>query len=276
MTSEVGGTNRVTVLALTVTLGAATLAWAWYEDRPADGSLAQRFRIPAGEPLAVSSQRLADGHLIRNPLVFRWLYKVWQGTEPPVGNVPGPGRHDSPPGRRVLPPCAAASSKVTVPEGWTSTKIARLLEEKRDRVRRRVPRRGSASRSLGPAGRRTDLPRGAAVPRHLPFPPGSIGGRRRQKPSSRPSTTERPRGQARFTPEEWDRRIILASIVEREYRAPEEAPLIASVFANRLEKGIALASCATIEYILTEVRGRRTPSGSTSSTPRFLLPSIPT
>ncbi|SFI70206.1 UPF0755 protein [Treponema bryantii] len=53
--------------------------------------------------------------------------------------------------------------------------------------------------------------------------------------------------------------VTLASIVEREYRVEDEAPLIASVFKNRLRRNIGLYSCATIEYILTEIEGRPHP-----------------
>ena len=53
--------------------------------------------------------------------------------------------------------------------------------------------------------------------------------------------------------------VILASIVEREYRVEDEAPLIASVFKNRLRRNIGLYSCATVEYILTEIEGRPHP-----------------
>ncbi len=53
--------------------------------------------------------------------------------------------------------------------------------------------------------------------------------------------------------------VILASIVEREYRIEEEAPLIASVFTNRLAHNIGLYSCATIEYIITEIKGKPHP-----------------
>ncbi|NLM00876.1 MAG: endolytic transglycosylase MltG [Treponema sp.] len=54
-------------------------------------------------------------------------------------------------------------------------------------------------------------------------------------------------------------KIILASIVEREYRISSEAPLIASVFVNRIRRNIGLYSCATIEYIITEIMGKPHP-----------------
>ncbi len=44
--------------------------------------------------------------------------------------------------------------------------------------------------------------------------------------------------------------IILASLVEKEARYPEDRPKIASVFLNRIKKGMKLESCATIQYIL--------------------------
>jgi UPF0755 protein len=54
---------------------------------------------------------------------------------------------------------------------------------------------------------------------------------------------------------ELNRRVIIASIVEREYRVEEEADLIAGVFFNRMDIGMALQSCATVEYIITEIQG---------------------
>ena len=66
-------------------------------------------------------------------------------------------------------------------------------------------------------------------------------------------------GLSEKTPAELYDIVILASIVEREYRVEEEAPLIASVFTNRLRKNIGLYSCATIVYIITEIEGRPHP-----------------
>jgi UPF0755 protein len=59
--------------------------------------------------------------------------------------------------------------------------------------------------------------------------------------------------------EELNNRVIIASIVEREYRIGEEAPLMAGVFYNRLKINMALQSCATVEYIITEIQGRPHP-----------------
>jgi UPF0755 protein len=55
--------------------------------------------------------------------------------------------------------------------------------------------------------------------------------------------------------EELNNRVIIASIVEREYRVAEEAALMAGVFYNRLKINMALQSCATVEYIITEIQG---------------------
>lgn len=65
---------------------------------------------------------------------------------------------------------------------------------------------------------------------------------------------------ASLTPAEIHTRIIMASIVEREYRLAEEAPLMAGVFWNRLRIGMALQSCATVVYAITENLGRPHPS----------------
>jgi len=61
------------------------------------------------------------------------------------------------------------------------------------------------------------------------------------------------------SPEDLFYTVRLASVVEKEYAITDEAPLIASVFKNRLRRNIGLYSCATIVYILTEIEGRPHP-----------------
>ena len=46
--------------------------------------------------------------------------------------------------------------------------------------------------------------------------------------------------------------VTMGSIIERESVAAEERPIMAGVFYNRLQQGIKLESCATIQYILGE------------------------
>ncbi|MDR3288061.1 MAG: endolytic transglycosylase MltG [Peptococcaceae bacterium] len=46
---------------------------------------------------------------------------------------------------------------------------------------------------------------------------------------------------------EW---VTLASLVEKEAQMPEDRPVIAAVFMNRLDKKMKLESCATIQYVL--------------------------
>jgi len=63
-----------------------------------------------------------------------------------------------------------------------------------------------------------------------------------------------------LTPQQLNEKVIIASIVEREYRAAEEAPVMAGVFYNRLGINMALQSCATVEYIITEVQDKPHPA----------------
>ncbi len=55
------------------------------------------------------------------------------------------------------------------------------------------------------------------------------------------------------------KKMILASIIEREYQIDSEAYLISGVFTNRLNIHMGLQSCATVEYIITEIKGKKHP-----------------
>lgn len=55
--------------------------------------------------------------------------------------------------------------------------------------------------------------------------------------------------------------LTLASIVEREAVLSEEQPLVASVFRNRLDAGIALYADPTVQYAITEGFASRPPDG---------------
>lgn len=48
--------------------------------------------------------------------------------------------------------------------------------------------------------------------------------------------------------------VTMASIIEKEAVVPEDRPIIAGVFYNRLEANMNLQSCATVQYALGEVK----------------------
>lgn len=48
--------------------------------------------------------------------------------------------------------------------------------------------------------------------------------------------------------------VTMASIIEREAVVEEDRPIISGVFYNRLEQGMLLQSCATVQYALGEVK----------------------
>ena len=64
--------------------------------------------------------------------------------------------------------------------------------------------------------------------------------------------TEEMRRQARERNLSVYELATLASLVEREVRNAEDLPIVAQVFFKRLEMGMPLQSCASIQYLLDE------------------------
>lgn len=133
---------------------------------------------------------------------------------------------------------------ITVPEGFQTKQIARLLADKKI---------ADYDEFLELAEREKQFREGYLFPDTYKFPK-NFGAKNILKSMRKnfEDTVYR-----RINPEQefpaglnFEQIIILASIIEKEAQGVDDMPKIASVFYNRLEVGMPLQSCATIQYIL--------------------------
>jgi UPF0755 protein len=150
--------------------------------------------------------------------------------------------------------------KVTIPEGVTLKKTARILEDTGICQAEEFLSAAFSRETLdfykirGPSMEGYLYPDTYLFP--LDYPASQVV---RTMADTFYERIEELRGRLSIGESELNRRLIIASIVEREYRLSEEAALMAGVFYNRLEIGMALQSCATVEYVITEIEGRPHP-----------------
>ena len=250
-----------------ISVGGA-LAAAYAYNRPSEGipEGGRIFQVKEGAHLAEVSRSLEDAGLVRSRYFLVILARIRE-TEGRIKT----GYY------RILPQMSALDihdmlvegrqtlHKVTIPEGLKIRSIAALFEEagicKAEEFiaeSRRVSEHASEKRPL-PEGLE-DL-QGYLSPDTYLF--------QRDFPADRVvaymvetfygKIDELAPEHEELSAEELHEKVILASIVEREYRAEDEAAKIASVFYNRLKAGMRLQSCATVVYVLTEERGRDHP-----------------
>ena len=220
---------------------------------------ATRVIIPRGASFAQAADSLARTGLIGSTRMFRLYGRVTGGDR----NIK-PGtyllRHGTP-WKDIVSALNGGHGLVntmTIPEGYTLSQItpllARTLKVPMDSVQAAV--RDTALLA------RLDIPNptleGYVFPDTYAFPVGTTA---RQAVREMVYSFER-----RWKPE-WDSSIVdlkinrndlvtMASIVEREARLPEERPVIAAVFYNRLRKGMLLQADPTIQYALGHHVGR--------------------
>ena len=134
--------------------------------------------------------------------------------------------------------------KVTIPEGYTSIKIAELLETKEITNKEAF---------LELIEDKEKSPEGYLFPETYEVPK-KYGAENMIKVML--SNFNRVATENNFTEKSeeigfsLDEIIILASIIEKEAKFNDEKNKVSSVFHNRLKTGMKLQSCATIQYIL--------------------------
>lgn len=223
------------------------------------GAAPVRVTIPPGATMRSAAESLHKAKVIGSPRLFQWYAKVRRSdrgikagtymlrSDASWGSVLASLRE----GRGVV-------TTVTIPEGFTLAQIEAALTS-----RLGVPA-DSVAAALSDTAllRRLDIPtpslEGYLFPDTYLFPPGT---------TARTAVQTMVRRFEQRWKTEWGARLdtlmvsrhdllSLASIVEREAKKPEERPIIAAVYWNRLRKGMLLQADPTVQYALPQYQRR--------------------
>ena len=218
------------------------------------------FSVNKGDSLTTISNHLFEQKLIKNNIVFKY-YGVYKKYDQMLKE----GEYEISPSYNIsqiyniLILGKQELISITIPEGYTSSQIATVLENKG------VVKKLDFFNAIKNQGllKLYNIPFDSAEGYLYPdtysfqedYPPllvaqSFITNFFKNVKLIYPSYTK-------LTSKQLADKVILASIIEREYKSQSEAKTIASVFYNRLEKDIKLQSCATVMYVLTEELGEK-------------------
>jgi UPF0755 protein len=212
-----------------------------------------RVLVPRGATLRVAAESLAKAGVVQNATAFR-LYGMMRGSDRSIragtyvfkrGVSWGEVLDDLRGGKGL-------EHAITIPEGWSLIQIvpqlARVLEVPVDSVQAAV-RDTALLHAL-------DIPtptlEGYLFPDTYVFPDGTTARAAIRVMVDRFQRVWQPEWNARVQALAMSRHDVmaLASIVEKEARLPEERPVIAAVYLNRLKAGMLLQADPTVQYAL--------------------------
>ena len=212
-----------------------------------------RVLVPRGATLRVAAESLAKAGVVQNATAFR-LYGMLRGSDRSIragtyvfkrGISWGEVLDDLRGGKGL-------EHAITIPEGWSLIQIvpqlARVLEVPVDSVRAAVRDTALLHRLDVP----TPTLEGYLFPDTYVFPDGTTARTAIRVMVERFERVWQPEWNARVQALAMSRHDVmaLASIVEKEARLPEERPVIAAVYLNRLKKGMLLQADPTVQYAL--------------------------
>ncbi len=241
----------------------AFLALAAYHQmrRPADPDAEPRlFVVEEGWSLARVAEELDRAGLIGGPEVFR-LWARLKG----VGRGIRAGEYRIGPNMApveildILAAGRVVTHAVTIPEGFTVARIAALLEAEGLAARSEIMGLMEDRDLMEAHGLPGPTLEGYLYPDTYHFARGLRPKRIVEEMIRRFLEVVRPlRGHIEERGLDLKELVTLASIVEKETGLAEERPVIASVFLNRLERGMRLDSDPTVIYGLPEFDGNLT------------------
>ncbi|MCD4785136.1 MAG: endolytic transglycosylase MltG [Candidatus Eremiobacteraeota bacterium] len=243
---------------LVVAFGAGASYSAYYILTPMGGKGPVRVDVPKGASGGLVANNLENAGLIRNGILFRIVLRT-TNSEKKIK----PGNYLVDPNKNmmeILHQLTKGHGKlrlVTIPEGLTINQIADLLDKK-GILNRKDFVSATKSKEYQVNGKDANNLEGYLLPETYDIP----------KRFNADDVVERMIGEFNglVVPEYKKRKgslpvklslskvVILASLVEREAQVPSERPVIASVYYNRLNKGMLLQCDATVQYALGKTK----------------------
>jgi UPF0755 protein len=226
---------------------------AWLLLSPRGDGTTARVVVPRGASFRVAAESLAAKDVVGSPTLFR-LYAKAKGHDRAIKPGTYQLRRGAPYGELVE---ALVSGRglvhvVTIVEGWELRQIVPQLARALA-----VPVDSAAAAVRDTALiRRLDIPTGTLegylFPATYTFPAGTSAIQAVRQMVERFERAWRPEWDARLQALALSRHqaVTLASIVEREAVKPEERPIIAAVYYNRLRRGMRLQADPTVQYAL--------------------------
>jgi len=249
----------VLVVALLVLAAAAV----WFAVLPPSGAPATdevvEIVVPAGASALGIGRQLRDEGLVRFPRLFALAARA-RGVESSLKA----GRYQFSGGtgwREILNAMArgeVVTFPLTVPEGLTIRELAPRVAEATGTTADSVRRLATDSAFVAESGVPGPTLEGYLFPETYRFAEGVDPASVLREMTQRYRAYWTPERRARLDSLELDERglVTLASIVEEEALIGDERPVIAGVYANRLEIGMLLQADPTVQYALGEPRQR--------------------
>ncbi|HNY16107.1 MAG TPA: endolytic transglycosylase MltG [Treponemataceae bacterium] len=217
------------------------------------------FRVPEGSSVLEIADSLEGARLIRSALYARLYVRFSRDTLKAGYYRVSPSMSTWAIVQRIAEG-KQDSVRVTIPEGLTISKVAEHLERAGVLSARDFIAAAEKPNVLASRGIASKTAEGFLFPDTYFFPVGVDANAAVAMMVDNFFAKIKDVPNAPKSGSELYAKVILASIVEREYRAADEAPIIASVFENRIKIGMGLQSCATIEYIITEIQKKPHPA----------------
>ena len=277
-----GGLRRALKLVALVAAVLSIAGGVWFrgllEGPVARGEFEAAVVVTRGMPYSAILGRLQTAGLLPHPFVFDYL--AWRRGD--AGRL-RPGRyvfHSSMSVRQIYDRLLrGAPIRVTVPEGWTLGQIAaRLVEVGLVEDAAAFTSAACDAQLLEPHAIAAESAEGYVLPDTYLFDPGVTSAEILEtmvEAFGRQSQAERDTSPPLALT--WHEVLTLASMIEREARREEEKPRIASVYYNRLRRGMKLDCDATVRFAVSKTSAPLTRSDLEVDSPynTYLYPGLP-